>query len=71
MSLDVVLDTAQQDDFLVLEGVVIEPIEILDLILRIQDFEISEPRNFQEEVVLSIVDVDSDTLISLGVSETL
>ena len=53
------------------EGVVIEPIEILDLILRIQDFEISEPRNFQEEVVLSIVDVDSDTLISLGVSETL
>ena len=54
-----------------LKGMEIEAVEVLDFIFRIQDFEVSQTSDFQEEIVVLGMDVDSDTLVPLGVSETL
>ena len=68
---DIVLDPTHKDHLLMLKGMKIEPVEVLDFIFRIQDFEVSQTSDFQEEIVVLRVDVDSDTLVPLGVSETL
>ena len=68
---DIVLDPAHEYHLLMLEGMEIEAVEVLDFVFRIQDFEVSQSRDFQEEIVVLGMDVDSNTLVPLGVSETL